>query len=75
MTCVGMYGPTFEDHLDTWRNVLDLLKENNLKLKPSKTNMFTQKGLKFLGHQVGPGGILPNPQKLEAIKEYPTPKM
>ena len=69
-----LYGPTFEDHLETWRKVLSLLRESNLKLKPSKTSLFTQKGLKFLGHHIGPGGIAPNPQKIEAIKNYPTPK-
>ena len=69
-----MYGPTFENHLQTWKKVLTILRESNLKLKPSKTHLFTQEGLKFLGHHIGPGGISPNPQKIEAIQNYPTPK-
>ena len=69
-----LYSPTFDDHLDIWRKVLDLLRESNLKLKPSKTSLFSTEGLKFLGHHVGPGGISPNPQKLDSISQYPTPK-
>ena len=69
-----MYGPTFEHHMQTWRKVLGILRENNLKLKPSKTHLFKTDGLKFLGHHVGPKGIAPNPAKLKAISQYPTPK-
>ena len=69
-----MYSPTFDHHLKIWRNVLDRLRINNLKLKPSKTHLFSTSGLKFLGHHVGPEGIAPNPAKLSAISEYPTPK-
>ena len=69
-----LYGPTFDHHMKTWREVLDLLRKNNLKLKPSKTHLFTNKGLAFLGHHVGPEGISPNPTKIQAIAEYPVPQ-
>ena len=68
-----LYGPTFEQHLVTWRKVLELLRQNNLKLKPSKTHLFSNTGLKFLGHQIGPEGIAPNPAKLKCIAQHPTP--
>ena len=68
-----MYSPTFEHHLDIWRKVLGRLRQNNLKLKPSKTHLFSTSGLKFLGHHVGPEGVSPNPAKILAISDYPTP--
>ena len=71
---LGMYSPTFEHHLGTWRKVLLRLRENNLKLKPSKTHLFSTNGLKFLGRHIGPKGVAPNPVKLRAISDYPTPK-
>ena len=69
-----MYSPTFDHHMAIWRKVLDRLRQNNLKLKPSKTHLFSTSGLKFLGHHVGPKGVSPNPTKISAISEYPTPK-
>ena len=68
-----MYGPTFDHHLKLWKKVLSLLRQNNLKLKPTKTHLFSNTGLKFLGHQVRPDGILPNQTKLDAIAQFPTP--
>ena len=69
-----VYSPTFDHHLKVWRNVFERLRKNNLKLKPSKTHLFTTSGLNFLGHHVGPRGIAPKPAKISAIHEYLTPK-
>ena len=68
-----LYGPTFEHHLELWKKALGLLRQNNLKLKPTKTHLFSNTGLKFLGHQIHPDGITPNPAKLDAIAQFPTP--
>jgi hypothetical protein len=44
-----------------------------LKLKPSKYQ-FAKPELTFLGHVVGKDGILPDPEKIEKVKNFPRPK-
>lgn len=45
----------------------------NLKLKPSKCNLF-QKSVKFLGHVVSDKGVYTDPDKTEAVRIWPVPK-
>ncbi|XP_072043981.1 uncharacterized protein [Amphiura filiformis] len=52
--------------------VLTRLGEFNLKVKPEKCNLF-QKQLRFLGHLVSGGGILPDPEKIRAVEEWKIP--
>ena len=68
---ICLYGPSFEHHLNTWRNVLDRLRRNNLKLKPSKPHLFSTSSFKFLGHHIGPRGIAPNPANIDTIRDHP----
>ena len=44
----------------------------NLKLNLKKCR-FEQAELKYLGHIIGSGTIKPDPDKVRAIKEIPTP--
>ena len=67
------YGSTFQETLDNLETVFKRLREANLKLKPSKCNLF-QKEVEFLGHIISENGIRCCPKKLEAVKEWPTPK-
>ena len=43
-----------------------------MKLKPSKCH-FARTSVNFLGFVVSSSGILPDPDKLEAVKSFPTP--
>ena len=49
------------------------LKEFNLKIKPKKSHFF-QTSVTFLGHILSADGVLPNPEKVAKIKDWPTPK-
>ena len=62
-----MYSPTFSHHYHVWRKVLERLRRNNLKLKPTKTHLFSTDGLTFLGHHISSSGISPNPSKQRAL--------
>ena len=64
---------TFEQHLDRLQAVFNRLRSANLKLKPSKCRLF-QKKVKFLGSVVSGDGIEPDPEKIAAVKTWPTPK-
>ena len=59
---------------DSWKDkVLDCLCEANLTIKMSKCQ-FGRNVVNYLGHVIGGGQVRPDPQKLDAVKAYPTPK-
>ena len=53
--------------------VFGCLKEFNLKVKPKKS-FFFQSSVLFLGHLLSKDGILPNPEKVKKVKDWPIPK-
>lgn len=65
-------GSTFAEALQRLENIFERLRDANLKLKPSKCNLF-QKSVKFLGHVVSEEGVQTDPDKTEAIKNWPIP--
>ena len=69
---VLIFSTTFEEHLVHLRSVLDRLLEVGLKLKPAKCHFICQ-SVEYLGHLVTPQGISPNPARVAAVKDYPTP--
>ena len=69
--CVS--GKTKAEHDERLTKVLNLLKEAGLTLNPKKCQ-FNRTTIKYLGYIVDGNGIRPDNKKLEAIKEYPTPK-
>jgi hypothetical protein len=70
---IVIYGASLEDHNKRLKEVLQRLRENNLKLQPDKCE-FLRKEVIYLGHIISENGISPDPSKLTAIKEFPTPK-
>ena len=69
---IVVFSRTSEEHVDRLHQVLTRLEENNLTLNPKKCNSaMTQ--INFLGHVVSKAGILPDPDKIQAVKEYKTP--
>ena len=54
------------------RQVFDLLRHANLKLKPSKCKFACPK-VKYLGHVVSPEGIAPDDDKIAAVRDFPCP--
>ena len=68
-----VFSKTFEEHLQRLRLVLEKLKENNLRLNPSKCS-FLRDELDYLGHTVSAEGVKPQEGKIRAVAEYPVPK-
>mgnify|MGYP001791060691 FL=1 len=64
--------PDFETHLERLEEVFTRLQKAGLKLKPSKCHLF-QEEVKYLGHIVSRNGISTDPEKVEAVAEWPTP--
>jgi hypothetical protein len=61
-----------EEHEKHLRMVLQVLREHQLYAKLSKCT-FYQKQIHYLGHIVSEEGIAVDPEKIEAIKSWPTP--
>ena len=68
-----VYSTDFNSHLERLRVVLERFKAANLKLKPSKCELL-QREVKFLGHVVNEHGVSTDPDKVKAVREWPTPK-
>ena len=44
-----------------------------MRLKPSKCR-FAQERVEYLGHTLSPTGVFPNDRKVQAVRDFPTPK-
>ena len=64
---------SIDEMLDRIGLILHRLQDFNLKIKPKKSFFFQSK-ITFLGHVLSKEGIFPNPEKVEKVKTWPTPK-
>jgi len=64
---------TFQEHLEHVDEVLTRLNEAGLRLKPRKCR-FSQEREEYLGHTLLSSGVSPNDKKVQAVKDFPTPK-
>jgi hypothetical protein len=70
---VNMIGRTFQEHLFNLWKVLQRFREARLKLNLEKCQLL-QKEVRYLRHIVSPEGITTDPEKLKAVREWPTPR-
>ena len=66
------YSPTLEQHLTDVREVLAILRQEQLYVKASKC-AFGRQELGFLGHRVSAAGVAVDPRKVAAVRDWPTP--
>src|SRR6185437_12050999 len=62
----------FEDRISHLRQVFDILRANQLYAVEEKCQ-FAATEIKFLGFIVGRNGLRVDPQKVQAISEWPSP--
>lgn len=72
MDDILVYDKNFEDHLTHVRDVLDRIRRAGLTANPKKCSIAADR-IEVLGHTVIKGKIYPNEQKVQAIKDWPTP--
>lgn len=63
---------TFEEHTKLLQRVLDKLTKANLTINLSKCKFFRNQ-LKYLGYVIDERGLRTDPEKVEAILNFPTP--
>lgn len=64
---------TFDGHLKQLDYVLEKLKSAGFTLNLKKSR-FGQLEIPFIGHILNNEGLKPNPDKMQAIQDFPTPK-
>ena len=67
-----IYSRNFAEHMNHLELVLQKIKASGLTLQLNKCN-FCKIKLKYLGHIVSQNGIMPDPTKIEVVRDYPIP--
>jgi transposase InsO family protein len=70
---IVLFSTTLEQHLERLMMILERLRSSGLKLKPEKCCLF-RKSVSFLGHVISENGIGTDPQKTQAVSDWPVPK-
>src|SRR3984893_2119853 len=70
---IVVYSKDTQDHLHHLQLVFNRLQDHKLYAKLEKCQ-FMQQEIKFLGHVISANGIKVNPEKVQAIVEWQTPK-
>ena len=60
------------EHLEHFRQALELLREKQLYFKAQKCSFFMQT-IGFLGYRISAAGVVPNAESIEAIPYWPLP--
>ena len=70
---IVIFGKTFQETLDNFKEVLERIASYGLKLKPKKCKLFRTE-VEYLGRIVSQDGIKADPNKVKAVQEWPRPQ-
>ncbi len=70
---IMVHAQSFDDMITRLDQVFTRLEIHNLKLRPEKCFLF-RKQAKYLGHIVSADGISTDPDKISAVRTWPTPQ-
>ena len=73
MDYILIYTKDLEEHRAVTQEVLTILRENHLSLKPEKCEWERTK-VEYLGVVISEDGVEMDPAKVEAVREWPKPK-
>jgi len=69
---IVVFSQTWQEHLDHLRDVFSRLQQAGLTLRSEKCH-YGMKEAQYLGHVIGGGKVRPDPKKVQAVRDYPTP--
>jgi hypothetical protein len=72
MDDILVYSPSMEGHVTHLEEVLALLRQAQLFVKPSKCS-FACDSLEYLGHIISAAGVATDPKKTQAMVDWPQP--
>ena len=67
-----IFSSSFSEHLDRLESVFQRLHDYKLKLNPKKCEFFKSQ-VRYLGHVVSGKGIMTDPDKTSALRNWPVP--
>lgn len=70
---VAVFSKTFSEHVTRLEMVFDRMRAAGLKFNPEKCRLFQRK-MDFLGFVVSAKGVEPAADKVEDVKDWPSPK-
>jgi transposase InsO family protein/predicted aspartyl protease len=70
---IAVFATTFEQHIERLRAVMERIRDAGLKFNPDKCRLM-QRTIEFLGYVIGANGVAPDPGKVKAVVEWPTPE-
>ncbi len=70
---IVIYSDSIKDHIKHLGDVLERLAKAGLTVHPDKIQVCVNE-FKFLGHVLSPGLLRPDPDKIAAVVDFPTPK-
>lgn len=73
MDDILVFSTSMQEHVSNIRMVFDRLREARLRIQINKCNFFSKETL-YLGHILTPGGVRPNPAKVDVILNLSLPK-
>lgn len=68
-----IYSASLQEHIEHIRKVFQRLRETQFKVQLDKCE-FLKNEVAYLGHIITPEGVMPNPEKIKAVQNYPLPK-
>jgi hypothetical protein len=68
-----VFSDTAEEHARRLENVFQRFEKANLQLHPGKC-VFAQPQVQYLGFVLSEAGVSASPEKVKAVREYPTPR-
>jgi len=70
MDNIVIYATSLEKHTRKYNLLIERLRKVNLKLQPDKCKFVKT----YLGHVISKDGVKPDTKKLEAVRQFPSPK-
>jgi len=70
---VIVFGKTFEEMVENLKQIFIRFREANLRINPKKCSLFGRQ-VKYLGHIITANGISTDPEKTNAVVEWPIPQ-
>ena len=70
---IVVHGDSLSTHNYKLKEILERLREHNLKLHPDKCE-FLRREVTYLGHIITEDGVKPDPKKVEKVQDFPKPK-
>lgn len=68
-----IFSTSLQEHVQRLKLIFERIRQSKLKIQLDKSE-FLHKEVAYLGHKITRDGVMPNPDKVEAVKNFPVPR-